>query len=355
MKKISEKIFHDLATCYLGPEGKYRDGFPVEALRIIRDHKLFKLFLPEHLGGAGLSLKETLDVIQRCAYINGTLGWLVQIGNGGNYFAAYIGEDTTRELFSPADAVLAGSGAVTGTATPAEGGYTVSGTWKYASGSSYASFFTISCKVEGSDQIISCVLMPAQVSVIHDWKSIGMRYSATNTFTAESQFVPFRFVFGLAEQKCLHEVPVFRFPFAAYAQAFFLSVQYGLLSRMLHEASVLVTKNEARWKIQHAARPNTVRSAVFFGMQMCLNFHAELQQLIEQIEKTEGAERDVLVTELDSAAKKQNAEMLRKAQQLFGLLGMDVLYEDHPVNSALRDMITCGQHYLMNDYGNAER
>ncbi len=349
MKTIADSVYHDLAASYL-KEGKYCDGFPDTALSIIRKEKLFKLFLPESLGGLGFSLQETLNVIQRCAYINGTLGWLVQIGNGGNYFAAFIEEKVTHELFSPAHAVLAGSGAITGIATPVEGGYTVTGKWKYASGSAYASFFTISAKVAGSEQNISCVLMPEQVNVIDDWKSIGMRFSATNTFTAENQFVPDKFVFGLAEQKCFKDIPIFSLPFFPFAQSFFLSVQYGLLSRILHEASVAVKKNQERWNDQHPERAKTIANSILFGMQMQLNFANELKDAIAQIEISAGEVRDQLISDLDAKAKTQNAAILHQAQGIFGLLGMEVLYEDHPINIAYRDMMTCGQHSLLNSY-----
>lgn len=349
MKTIPDSVFHLLAGAFL-QNGKYRDGFPDEALRIIRHEKLFKLFLPEILGGRGMSLPETMNVIQRCAFINGSLGWLVQIGNGGNYFAGYIEEKLSRELFTPANAVLAGSGATTGTATPVDGGFVISGKWKYASGSAYASFFTFSAKVAGSDQTISGVLMPDQVSVIDDWKTIGMRYTTTNTFTAENQFVPHERVFGLTELKWMKDIPVFSFPFFPFAQAFFLSIQYGLLSRILHEASVAVKQNEERWKEQYAERSKSIANSILFGMQMQINFANELKELVANIELSSGEQQQKLVADLDAKSKTQNAAILHQAQGIFGLLGMDVLYEEHPVNIAYRDMIVCGQHSLLNQY-----
>jgi hypothetical protein len=78
--------------------------------------RLFKCFLPTELNGLGLSLTETMQVIRECAYINGSLGWLVQIGNGGNYFASCFPEPISKELFSPLSAVIAGSGAPSGSA-----------------------------------------------------------------------------------------------------------------------------------------------------------------------------------------------------------------------------------------------
>lgn len=350
MKKLDESVYRDLAAAY-STGGNYRDGFPEAALHIIREHKIFKLFLPETLAGAGFSLTETLEVIRRCAYINGSLGWLVQIGNGGNYFAAYIEEKMSRALFTPADAVLAGSGAVTGIATPVEGGYMLSGSWKYASGSAYASFFTFSAKVAGSDQTISGVLMPEQVNVIDDWKTIGMRFTTTNSFSAENQFVPQEKVFGLTELKWLHDIPVFSFPFFPFAQAFFLSVQSGLLKRICSEATTMAHAKAHGWKTQYPNRATGILAAVAQTQSMLKESASELQNLVTIVEQA-GIAAENLLQEFDAFAKKQNAEMLRTAYSIFTMLGMDVLYEEHPANIAYRDMIVCAQHSLLQHYRN---
>jgi alkylation response protein AidB-like acyl-CoA dehydrogenase len=349
VKKISDSVYQQLAEVYREEDGVYCDGFPAEALRIIREHRLFKLFLPELLGGAGCTLIETLEVIQRCAFINGSLGWLVQIGNGGNFFAAFINEKTARELFSPADAVLAGSGALTGTATPAQGGYVVSGRWKYASGSTYASFFTFSAKVAGSEEHILGVLMPEQVNVIEDWKTTGMRFTSTNTFTATDQFVPLERVFGLTERQWLNDIPVFRFPFFPFAQSFFLSIQYGLLKRICAEAITMAHANAGRWANQYPARATAILAGAAQAQQQLKTFEQELISLVHVVEQARTIQ-EPLLEEFDSCAKRQSSEIMRTAYAVFALLGMDVLFETHPANIAYRDMIVCAQHSLLNNY-----
>lgn len=350
MKKIPDSVYQQLAATFRTAEGQYTDGFPEEALHIIREHRLYKLFLPETLCGAGYSFTETLEVIQRCAYINGSLGWLVQIGNGGNYFAAFMEEQTARRLFSPVNAVLAGSGSPhKATAVAVEGGYNVSGTWHYASGSAYASFFTFSAKVEGSDEIISGVLMPEQVRVSDDWKTIGMRHTTTNTFSAEKQFVPNEYVFGLTGLKWLQNVPVFRFPFFPFAQSFFLNVQYGLLKHICAEATTIAHTNGQRWKAQNPLRATTILAAVAQAQSLLKQSESELIGLVHTVEQAASVS-EKLIAEFDVCAKRQAAEIISTAHSLFVLLGMEVLYEEHPLNIAYRDMMVCGQHSLLHDY-----
>lgn len=61
-----------------------------EILESIYDHRLFKLFVPEELGGRMTSLPASLRLFEEASWIDGNLGWLITIGSGGGYFAASI-------------------------------------------------------------------------------------------------------------------------------------------------------------------------------------------------------------------------------------------------------------------------
>ncbi len=78
------------SNSFKSKDGSYSNTFTSKELEIIQENKLFKCFLPKNLGGLEMNLFRTLDVIEQCAYINGSLGWMIQIGNGGNYFVTNI-------------------------------------------------------------------------------------------------------------------------------------------------------------------------------------------------------------------------------------------------------------------------
>src|SRR5690606_333711 len=109
-------------------------ALPDEVVNLLVRHRLFRLWIPRRYDGLELTLPDALAVYERAAQIDGSLGWAVMIGAGGGLFAAYLEESAAREIFGPASAVIAGSGAPDGRAERAAGGYRVSGRWRYASG-----------------------------------------------------------------------------------------------------------------------------------------------------------------------------------------------------------------------------
>lgn len=348
-KPVAECIA-ELSVYYSDPNGNYRDGFPPQVLDIIRREKLFKCFLPESLGGRGISLIETLEVIHSASYINGSLGWLIQIGNGGNYFAAYFDEQTSRELFSPENAVLAGSGALTGVAIAVEGGYRISGEWKFCSGADHASFFTCSARVQGSNQTISCALMPVDVDLIRDWNAIGLKYTSTHSILIEDAFVPHNRVFSLEQKKSFHDVPAFYFPFLAYAQVFFLGNVHGIYHRFLDEAHHIKEKNRERWRTNYPERERKISDLLENALRKFNQSGIDLTEFVYGIETTGSPMRDGLVRSLDDFTRNETNAMRASAQEIFPLLGMDALYTTSAIGVMYTDLLCATQHALLNRY-----
>ncbi len=52
-------------------------------LHFIIEKQLFKLIVPEELGGKMLSLPEAIRIFQDASYVDGNFGWLVTVGSGG--------------------------------------------------------------------------------------------------------------------------------------------------------------------------------------------------------------------------------------------------------------------------------
>ena len=84
------KLTQLLKAHFTHVDGSYKNEITPEVINTIFEHGLFKLFLPQALGGLGLGMIDTLALIREAAYLNGSLGWLIQIGNGGMYFAIKV-------------------------------------------------------------------------------------------------------------------------------------------------------------------------------------------------------------------------------------------------------------------------
>lgn len=335
------------ATSFCDEEGNFKNTFSQEDLQRIYDHKLFKCFLPTHLGGLGMDLHETLDVIRQCAYLSGSLGWLIQIGNGGNYFVTNLEQSAADDLFSAPDAVIAGSGTPTGTAVKTTGGYSFTGKWRFCSGSDYATLFTATCKVEGSEEIISGVIPREEVTVLPDWDTLGMRLTSTNSISLDQVFVPHKHIFKTLERKSYFDLPILDLPFVIYAQVFFIHVVYGMVARLLDEAEKLFEKKRVFWSMNKPVKYTKVRLALENGRSLLQQFERETDALTRELEEHQ-LENLIFQEDIKVTIINQNNVLRQYCHETFNLFGMDVLYRQHPVCVFYTDILTIAQHSLLN-------
>ena len=95
---------------------------PLPLLKEMLDAGLFRLWLPEELGGYSVDPPIALKVIEAMARIDGSAGWCMGPGNVSGLFAAYLPETAAREIYS-GDWLMNGAGSIagSGTAIPVEG------------------------------------------------------------------------------------------------------------------------------------------------------------------------------------------------------------------------------------------
>ena len=143
-----------------------------QILSYLYENKLLKIFAPPSLKGLGLSLEEGLKLFQKVSALDGNVGWAVTIGSGGNMFFPSFTKQVSERNFTKENAVIAGSGMATGIAKKTDGGYKISGQWKYCSGADYATLFTMNCMLEDSHEMVTCSVSPKDVKIIKDWLAI---------------------------------------------------------------------------------------------------------------------------------------------------------------------------------------
>jgi len=336
---------------------KHRRVSP-EMLRTIYDHRLFHLFVPDELEGRMTALPEAARIFQESARVDGNLGWLVTIGAGGGFFAAYMSDESSRRVFAHREAVIAGSGMPTGTARKVDGGYIVNGSWKYCSGSTYATTFTANAVIDsgfsnhdaGSDEtsstnvepeIRSFILNPDQVEITEDWNAFGLRATASHTISAVEAFVPTEMTFSLAESIAYEEEAIYRYPFLPFAQVSFAAVAAGIADHFLEAAEAI------------AAQRN--RSALVFDKLKECNpaFEQALSTFYETVEdswrelKQEGRLKEDTEAGVTAASLAAVQAALSCGLHVFPLLGLSAAMEDTEVNRCWRDLQTACSHALL--------
>ncbi len=157
---------------------------------------LLRLKMPHILGGAEADLVTQLDVLEAVSRIDPSSGWCLMIGAaslGG--LAAFLPDDAIEEVFVRGDPPkVAGAAAPSGTATPVDGGYRVTGRWQFGSGIQHAEWVSAGARVvngfDGYPRQLR-VIMPRHKVKVHDnWRVMGLRGTGSCDFSVNDLFVP---------------------------------------------------------------------------------------------------------------------------------------------------------------------
>lgn len=330
-----------------------RGEFDDWLLELVYDAKLFKLFVPAEYDGLAAALPDALRLFERAAWIDGALGWLVTIGSGGGFFSATLPEKEAAALFSGREAVLAGSGLPTGTAKPVDGGYRVSGRWKFCSGSTFASFYTANCLVEREtgSEIRSFAFLPEQTEIIRDWEPLGLRATASHSIAVEDAFVPEGMTFDIASEPRFPD-PIFRCPFLPFAQTSFAAAAIGIARHYLEEARAFAEARAPEWRAANPRRLDALAGEI--GRQerrlgdAAERFYGAVDRTWAEFAGAGGIGLpEGLWQEAGRLSQEAAAVARGGAQAVFPYLGMTALLREHPLSRTWRDLHTITQHSVL--------
>jgi alkylation response protein AidB-like acyl-CoA dehydrogenase len=172
---------------------------PDETMAEAADAGLFAMLSPPPYGGLGLGVREFLAVVRTlahgCASSAWTLGFLIEhSGQLARHTQAIQDAVFGDRAYALATITQAGAGQ----ATPVEGGYRLTGRWRYATGIANSDWIGVTGNVEGSPGMFNFTL-PVEAVVVHDtWHTSGMRGTGSHDVSAEDVFVPTEMVMDRA-------------------------------------------------------------------------------------------------------------------------------------------------------------
>jgi len=108
----------------------------------LHDRSLFRILAPACLGGFELGVRAAYEVIEEAARADGATGWSFMAG--AIYLAvagAFLPDEGAAAVLADPRSVAAGQVAPLGTATAADGGWTVEGRFGFASGGLHSTWF----------------------------------------------------------------------------------------------------------------------------------------------------------------------------------------------------------------------
>ncbi len=326
----------------------------------LTDAGLFRLLQPRELGGAELTPMEFAEIMGEIARHDASTAWCVGQGNGCGMSAALLDPVVAREIFGPDDGILAwGPPSSSAEARKVPGGYCLTGSWNFASGSHNATWLGAHIVERGANgepvrrpdggTILRSLLFPkAQAQMTDIWRVLGLKgtgsdmYSVTDLFVADDHTV-------------LHDrgkVPprsggrLYRFSFSNLYASGFAGLALGV-ARAFYDSFVALaadkTPRGAKGTLRH---DQVVQSQVAQASARLRSARAflltSLQEIWDSVGETGEVNLDQTATiRLASTwAIKQAREVVN---ELYHAAGATAIFDEQPFERRFRDMNTIAQ------------
>jgi 3-hydroxy-9,10-secoandrosta-1,3,5(10)-triene-9,17-dione monooxygenase len=155
---------------------------------------LFALLVPESHGGMQRPLSELFDPIARLGEGCASTAWVASFYAAHSWIASLFPEEARRELFADKPYVRAPAPfAPTGTGTRVDGGYRLTGRWRWGTGVMHADWVFaagLTQTTEGLPEARLFALRASDVRVDDTWFISGMAATGSNDIVIEDAFVP---------------------------------------------------------------------------------------------------------------------------------------------------------------------
>ena len=174
---------------------------PEPLLTEIFDARLFRLLLPRSVGGDQVEPGVYLAAVEEVARHDASIGWNMFVANSTGLIAPFLEPATAHTIFDNPRTVIGWGPPNACELTGVEGGYRVTGRWDFASGCRQANWMGAHAHVRDSDgtlrlnrfrrPTVRTVLFPvARATLLDTWTTIGLRGTASDSYTVEDVFVP---------------------------------------------------------------------------------------------------------------------------------------------------------------------
>ena len=237
-------------------ERSQRIGEPL--LTQLHTARLSRMLLPRAADGDEVPPWVYLRAVEEVSRHDGSVGWNVFVANSSALIAPFLSDEGMRTVFSDPRAIVAWGPPNASQAIAVPGGYRVSGRWDFASGCRQATWMGAHCHVVEADgalrmndagkPTVRTLLAPAsQAVLLNTWNVIGMRGTASDSYTLSDVFVPEAFS-ATREDPSLRRLPgrLYAFPMQGIYAVGVAGVAMGIARAILDAFMALATRKTPR-------------------------------------------------------------------------------------------------------------
>ena len=337
-----------------------RRELPEAIVAVLIERGLFHLLLPRTLGGAELRPAVYVEVIEEIAKHDASTAWCLGQACGCTMTAAYLDPEVAREIFGGKRGIVAWGPPGPAEARAVPGGYRLSGTWSFASGSHHASWLGAHVPILAADgaaqlrpdggPVMRTLLFPKASARFADiWHVIGLRGTGSDSYTVTDLFVPEAYTV-LREAAARPRQPGLLYAFSSsniYASGF-AGVALGI-ARSALDAFVELARDKIPRGAKSTLRDNNVIQAQVAQSEARLGAaRAFLLGSLDDIWH-EAAASGRLTIDDNTTIRLASTWAIHQAREVVDIVyhaaGATAIFESNPFERRFRDIHTVIQQY----------
>jgi 3-hydroxy-9,10-secoandrosta-1,3,5(10)-triene-9,17-dione monooxygenase len=169
-----------------------------ETMADLKAAGFFKILQPKRWGGWELTPRTFFDVQAALAEGDVSVGWVFGILGVHSFHLALFDDKAAEDVWGQDNTALIASPYSPGKAVPAEGGFRLTGRWRFSSGTEHCDWIFLGGVVDHGDSHDSFLdadfrtfLLPrADYQIIDTWKVVGLKGTGSQDIVVDGAFVP---------------------------------------------------------------------------------------------------------------------------------------------------------------------
>ena len=174
------------------PQGERERRLPKATIADMQAAGLFKVLQPKRWGGYELDILTYFETQMALGEGDMSVAWVYGVVGVHPWFVALLDDRAAKDIWGKdASTLICSSLMPTGMAKPVDGGFRISGRWKYASGCEHCEWAFLGGSVEGNaDDRRVFVLPESDYEIVDTWHVPGLKGTGSHDIVIKDKFVP---------------------------------------------------------------------------------------------------------------------------------------------------------------------
>lgn len=336
-------------------EFQQKSHVPRDVIDAMKRAGVFRASTPRCFGGDALPPPAFLRMVERIGTADGSAAWVAAFGSANTYIAA-LPLDTQAAIYANGpDQVYGGGLYPIQQAQRVEGGWKVSGRWRFASGCMGADWLSVGIGSldpnHPAGRPLAAVLPAAQVKIVENWEVVGMQGTGSHDLVLDGVFVSDDWTFVRGGEGEVDE-PLYHYPAVGLQSQVHAAVNLGLARAALDQMLEIggggrVTQQGSRLADRAYFRMDLARATAALESARAFFYDAANAVWAEVRQGRQPSTELVARIRLSAThAAHTGADVVQRA---YKTAGMSAIFSSHRLQWILRDALVVTQHATLSE------